>query len=93
MYRQTDDAKVWYEWIVEVFAWEKLSPRQSASTASPSRSPAPPQSRTANALDGKDGNGKAKKEKSRAREERSGMRKVRVATSEMHSSIKEGCLM
>ncbi|EER24983.1 Skb1 methyltransferase family protein [Coccidioides posadasii C735 delta SOWgp] len=49
MYRQTDDRKVWYEWIVEVYEL-------------------------------REGMG-------------NGVRKLRVAMSEFHSSIKDGCLM
>ncbi|KAI1918779.1 hypothetical protein LOZ58_006161 [Ophidiomyces ophidiicola] len=51
MYRQTDDRRVWYEWIVEVF---DLQDRADSS---------------------------------------SGARRLRVAMSDFHTSIKDGCLM
>ncbi|EEP80370.1 hypothetical protein UREG_05212 [Uncinocarpus reesii 1704] len=56
MYRQTDNRRVWYEWIVEVFEIRD----STGSLASP---------RT------------------------NGARRHRVAMSDFHSSIKDGCLM
>ena len=58
MWRHTDDRKVWYEWMVEAFIWDRGYSR-GPSTA--------------------EGKGVG--------------RKVRIATSELHSSIKEACLM
>ena len=54
MWRQSDDRKVWYEWIVDVYAgyWEKGRERSDA-----------------------------------------GARSFRVGGSELHSSVKEACLM
>lgn len=106
MYRHTDDRKVWYEWIVEVFCWEKRAAvpqhRQHGST---SQSP----SGLASSVDERSGSETGKgKLKGRGREAQSGgadgsgantpepssgMKKVRVGMSELHSSIKEGCLM
>jgi type II protein arginine methyltransferase len=80
MWRQTDDRKVWYEWIVEVFALHTEAPPTSASTAK--------------------GKGKDKdKESERAPPNRGAerglrsRRRTRLAVSELHSSIKEACLM
>ena len=52
MFRKTDDRKVWYEWLVEVFI-----------------------------LVGRDTH------------RNGGYRRVRVGMSDLHSSIKDGCLM
>jgi protein arginine N-methyltransferase 5 len=49
MWRQTDDRKVWYEWMVESWIW-------THQTGGPEK-------------------------------------RVRLGTSELHSSIKNGCLM
>ncbi|WEW60933.1 arginine N-methyltransferase [Emydomyces testavorans] len=62
MYRQTDDRKVWYEWIVEVFELRESAGSISSSTSS-------------------------------AATAAGGTRRHRVAMSEFHSSIKDGCLM
>ncbi|BDD62772.1 hypothetical protein MAP00_007734 [Monascus purpureus] len=67
MYRQTDDRKVWYEWMVEVFSLEPPSsdPRQGQEYF---RQPA-------------------------HQSQGHGYRRVRVGISDLHSSIKDGCLM
>ncbi|KAJ5558484.1 hypothetical protein N7461_002456 [Penicillium sp. DV-2018c] len=75
MYRQTDNRKVWYEWMVEVYALERPGasarpiPMSYAQAGSPSVET-------------------AAKQNSRA-----GYRRVRVGMSDLHSSIKDGCLM
>jgi type II protein arginine methyltransferase len=76
MWRQTDDRKVWYEWIVEVFAL--------------SDEPVP----TATSASGQE------KGKERERDHAGGggrrttrTKKARIAMSELHSSVKEACLM
>ncbi|KAK2766918.1 methyltransferase protein [Arachnomyces sp. PD_36] len=105
MYRQTDDRKVWYEWIVEVFCWEKKPAISHRPHGSTSQSP----SGLAASVDEKSGSEGGKgKAKGRGREAQigggdgsgantpelsSGMKKVRVGMSELHSSIKDGCLM
>ncbi|KAJ5945864.1 hypothetical protein N7454_002703 [Penicillium verhagenii] len=87
MYRQTDDRKVWYEWMVEVFALERTSaPATLVST--PAMSGARMGSPSAESLKAKD-NGKGP----RGGINRTGYRRVRVGLSELHSSIKDGCLM
>jgi protein arginine N-methyltransferase 5 len=63
MWRQTDERKVWYEWMVDVYA-----------PAQPSRDTT--------------GQGKGKGHA----EQRQGT-KVKIGGSELHSSIKEACLM
>lgn len=73
MYRQTDDRKVWYEWMVEVFAVEG-SEEEVVMSGGKAVSPAA---------------GSLQHQQQRSR----GGRRVRVGTSELHSSIKEGCLM
>jgi protein arginine N-methyltransferase 5 len=80
MYRQTDDRKVWYEWVVEVFALEKAVPVSSSPST-----PHPPDDAT-----------RQKKEKGTGKPAMGaagGLKRVRIATSELHSSIKEGCSM
>jgi protein arginine N-methyltransferase 5 len=59
MWRQTDERKVWYEWMVDVYA-----------TAQPS------------------GEGKGKEQG----QGQQGTR-VKIGGSELHSSVKEACLM
>ncbi|PGH26969.1 hypothetical protein AJ80_01353 [Polytolypa hystricis UAMH7299] len=81
MFRQTDDRKVWYEWIVEVFALEKPSSTPLSSPSSPLSSPPP---------------GTEKDPRRNASPAPAGapaVRKVRVGMSDLHSSIKDGCLM
>lgn len=86
MYRQTDDRKVWYEWMVEVFALERTA--LPASLATPAMSGARSVSPSASGPKCKD-NGKQQGVGS----PRAGHRRVRVGLSDLHSSIKEGCLM
>jgi protein arginine N-methyltransferase 5 len=33
MWRQTDDSKVWYEWLVEVYAWAGPETRIKVGTS------------------------------------------------------------
>ncbi|KAL4904908.1 hypothetical protein BDW74DRAFT_23616 [Aspergillus multicolor] len=93
MYRQTDDRKVWYEWMVEVFALEggvsesasseRFAPMMSgAKTISPGADSAPNKAAT-----NTDSYNKLAQKKTR------GPRRVRVGMSDLHSSIKDGCLM
>lgn len=96
MYRQTDDRKVWYEWIVEVFALERTAEPVSSGVLSPTmsgargKSPAP---ETANKTD----NNKQQQQQQQQQQPqvrlRSTSRRVKVGMSDLHSSIKEGCLM
>ncbi|RAH44445.1 protein arginine N-methyltransferase [Aspergillus brunneoviolaceus CBS 621.78] len=96
MYRQTDNRKVWYEWMVEVFALEGAAasgggnPEPSTAVelmAAPVMSGA----RTAGASAAVNS---PDRERSKAAAARSrGVRRVRVGNSDLHSSIKEGCLM
>lgn len=78
MYRQTDDRKVWYEWMVEVFALERVATPAGKTVRSGSPS--------VDSLRGKE-NG-ATNDPSKPR-----YRRVRVGLSDLHSSIKDGCLM
>ncbi|GAA5230670.1 hypothetical protein GCM10025794_30740 [Massilia kyonggiensis] len=87
MTRQTDDRKVWYEWMVEVFALERIA--DAPAIELPIMSGARAVSPAADGARGK-GNGTDKPQKSG---KRSGFRRVRVGMSDLHSSIKEGCLM
>jgi protein arginine N-methyltransferase 5 len=57
MWRQSDDRKIWYEWMVESFAIEPDKGKETTGLASSSG------------------------------------RRFRVGGSELHSSIKEACLM
>ena len=57
MWRQSDDRKIWYEWIVESFGVEPGSGKETAIAGTSSG------------------------------------RGFRVGASELHSSIKEACLM
>lgn len=83
MYRQTDDRKVWYEWMVEVYALERTSAPSAKATpaAGNSRVGSP----SVDSLKTKDNGAK--------QGPRPGYRRVRVGLSDLHSSIKDGCLM
>ncbi|KAJ5246252.1 hypothetical protein N7468_001235 [Penicillium chermesinum] len=86
MYRQTDNRKIWYEWMVEVFSLERIatptmklpSPTGGVRPGSPSvdsvRSKAGPKEQVDDGVKPR-------------------YRRVRVGLSDLHSSIKEGCLM
>lgn len=89
MFRQTDNRKVWYEWMVEVFRLERIS--NLAGVSSPQRSTTPVMS---GARVASPGPGKPERKDSYYNNNNSnGYRRIRVGMSEMHSSIKEGCLM
>lgn len=85
MYRQTDDRKVWYEWMVEVFALERTSATPS-KIAAPVMSGARSISPSVESLKIKDNNPKGPGSIAE-------YRRVRVGMSDLHSSIKDGCLM
>ncbi|PYH44520.1 protein arginine N-methyltransferase [Aspergillus saccharolyticus JOP 1030-1] len=84
MYRQTDNRKVWYEWMVEVFALEGNPEPSSAELVAPVMSGA--RTTGSSAVGSPDRGAQAA---ARSRE----VRRVRVGTSDLHSSIKDGCLM
>lgn len=85
MYRQTDDRKVWYEWMVEVFALEPPAEPLASGLIAPVMSGARAES------PGTEGSGRPKTQPSQ--NSNAGVRRVRVGMSDLHSSIKEGCLM
>ncbi|KAL3439227.1 PRMT5 arginine-N-methyltransferase-domain-containing protein [Aspergillus tetrazonus] len=96
MYRQTDDRKVWYEWMVEVFALEGGSEPASASAPASERiapvmSGARSISASADSAHNKDIT--ADSYSTLAQKKARGPRRVRVGMSDLHSSIKDGCLM
>ncbi|KAL2853677.1 PRMT5 arginine-N-methyltransferase-domain-containing protein [Aspergillus pseudodeflectus] len=93
MYRQTDDRKVWYEWMVEVFALEGApeTPSEPGRTP-PMMSGGRTISPGADAARNQDNNNSDVKSSSPQRRA-GGLRRVRVGMSDLHSSIKEGCLM
>ena len=71
MWRQTDERKVWYEWMVDVYA-HAHSKGDASATA------------------GGQVHGKGK---GSGYEKQTSGTKVRIGGSELHSSIKEACLM
>ncbi|KAJ5690303.1 hypothetical protein N7462_004695 [Penicillium macrosclerotiorum] len=88
MYRQTDDRKVWYEWMVEVFSLERTNASSTrlntpAMSGGRSVSPSTESLKTKEPTHNMQG----------STANRAEYRRVRVGMSEMHSSIKEGCLM
>lgn len=89
MYRQTDDRKVWYEWMVEVFALERTAEPPSSGVLSPTMSGARGKSPASETATNKD---KQQQQQPPLRQ-RSASRRVKVGMSDLHSSIKEGCLM
>lgn len=88
MYRQTDDRKVWYEWMVEVYALERTS-ASVTKLITPAMTGVQSGSPSVDSVKNKENAQKAQGGNSH----QAGYRRVRVGMSEMHSSIKEGCLM
>ncbi|KAL3472118.1 PRMT5 arginine-N-methyltransferase-domain-containing protein [Aspergillus californicus] len=91
MYRQTDDRKVWYEWMVEVFALEGTSepPSEFAPVMSGARTISP----GADSARDQDNSTDNYITPTAPQKKASGPRRVKVGMSDLHSSIKEGCLM
>lgn len=87
MYRQTDDRKVWYEWMVEVFALEQTVESPSSEAMGPVMSGARADSLAGESTTNKD------KQRQQQQRLRGGPRRIKVGMSDLHSSIKEGCLM
>lgn len=88
MYRQTDDRKVWYEWMVEVFALERTAEPVTSGVTSPTMSGARGKSPANETATNKDS-----KQQQQPLRLRPTSRRVKVGMSDLHSSIKEGCLM
>lgn len=86
MYRQTDDRKVWYEWMVEVFVLERTVESPSSGAMGPVMSGA-----RADFPAGESATSKDKQQQQQRH--RGGPRRIKVGMSDLHSSIKEGCLM
>lgn len=82
MYRQTDDRKVWYEWMVEVFRLEEKIPSPATMASSQ-------QNATSTMMSG----GIKAAPTTASGKKLGASRRIRVGMSEMHSSIKDGCLM
>jgi protein arginine N-methyltransferase 5 len=89
MYRQTDNRKVWYEWMVEVFKLE----RTGQATGQNNRDSNIPLMSGGRIASPGPGSNKGRDSLLQQKESNSGWRRVRVGMSEMHSSIKDGCLM
>ena len=91
MWRKTDDRKVWYEWLVDVYA--------NLPTAAPPLSRAPTQK--SGTEDTGTGKGRAAPPVATRSAEASKAtagalrknRKIRIGGSDLHSSEKEACLM
>lgn len=91
MYRQTDDRKVWYEWMVEVFALERTGETAASGVMSPAMSGARANSPAPESATNKDKQQQPSQQQPRRR---AGFpRRAKVGMSDLHSSIKEGCLM
>jgi type II protein arginine methyltransferase len=89
MWRQTDDRKVWYEWIVEVFVDCPAADEIINSASAPSPSPIPTPNYPHGAAEGKGKDMQRDEGMGRGRK----TRMLRIAASELHSSVKEACLM
>ncbi|KAJ5101726.1 hypothetical protein NUU61_003948 [Penicillium alfredii] len=76
--------KVWYEWVVEVFSLERTATSATRLTT-PSVGGARTMSPSMDSVKSKDNWVK--------QNPRTGYRRVRVGMSDLHSSIKDGCLM
>lgn len=84
MWRQTDDRKVWYEWIVEVFS--STQPLQDTVNSSiPSQGKEKGKGK-GKEKEGQGGGGSVGKDATRNK-------RTRIAISELHSSVKDACLM
>lgn len=115
MYRQTDNRKVWYEWMVEVFKLVTELHSSPGGIQAQVQTPLSAGGSNSNNSNQKKGvvpvvpltkeqaatmsgailaNGTSLKSASR-RSQAQGqqVRRLRVGLSEMHSSIKDGCLM
>lgn len=88
MYRQTDDRKVWYEWMAEVYAVERPQGLSASTSGSPVMS---------GGKDVSEGVDSSSSEAGRTLREADGSyscsRRIKVGMSDLHSSVKEGCLM
>ncbi|EGE81685.2 hypothetical protein RJZ56_004886 [Blastomyces dermatitidis] len=101
MYRQTDNRKVWYEWIVEVFALDTSASPSSPSSSSVAATTTAMSSSGASSPSPQDYSLSSSSSLSTAGKgvdsdkgkTPGGVKRVRVAMSELHSSIKDGCLM
>ncbi|KAL2367484.1 hypothetical protein RJZ57_008163 [Blastomyces gilchristii] len=101
MYRQTDNRKVWYEWIVEVFALDTSASPSSPSSSSVAATTTAMSSSGASSPSPQDYSLSSSSSLSAAGKgvdsdkgkTPGGVKRVRVAMSELHSSIKDGCLM
>ena len=79
MWRRTDGRMVWYEWVVDVYRFDEEQRRKE-------REKRKEETRV------KEPKGKEKKEEAEMETVRI-RKRVRVGGSELHSSVKEGCLM
>ena len=94
MYRQTDDRKVWYEWMVEVFALERTAEPPSSGVLGPTMSGARGKSPASETATNKDKQQQQEQQQQQQPlRQRTASRRVKVGMSDLHSSIKEGCLM
>ncbi|KIW99977.1 uncharacterized protein Z518_10905 [Rhinocladiella mackenziei CBS 650.93] len=86
MWRKTDDRRVWYEWLVDVFIYLPTSHIYTYTQASTSKGKSrdPPPLTTIGV--GVSGTGTTDGKSSKGK-------KVRIGGSELHSSEKEACLM
>lgn len=87
MWRKTDDRKVWYEWLVDIYAYLPPSPQSQADDGGKGKGRAAPPIVT-----GLTGVRKPEAGSTIAEPIRKG-KKIRVGGSELHSSVKEACLM
>lgn len=87
MYRQTDDRKVWYEWMVEVYTLERITTATTKLLA-----PAMSGARSTHGIDSLNNKDQGQHSQGNGNS-RAGYRRVRVGMSDLHSSIKDGCLM
>lgn len=79
MWRQTDERKVWYEWMVEVFSTLPPPPAAIADDKGKGK--------------GRDGDSHSPTTATAAGAGRRRQRRQRIGGSDLHSSVKEGCLM
>ncbi|KAK2746344.1 methyltransferase protein [Myotisia sp. PD_48] len=94
MFRQTDDRKVWYEWMVEVFKYQNVpTVSRTKSSLASSQLNANEKSLNPRASGGSSPSNSQLSQGSKDNATQPELKRIRIAMSDYHSSIRDGCLM